>query len=54
VIYRPETELMSHYAEALLSRQFDAYLWFDETNAVTALSAANIKRGAPDTYPFGL
>jgi erythromycin esterase-like protein len=54
VIYRPETELMSHYAEALLSRQFDAYLWFDETNAVTALSAANTKRGAPDTYPFGL
>ncbi|HYS45642.1 MAG TPA: protein-L-isoaspartate(D-aspartate) O-methyltransferase, partial [Rhizomicrobium sp.] len=28
VIYRPETELQSHYVEAALSRQFDAYLWF--------------------------
>jgi erythromycin esterase-like protein len=37
VIYRPETELMSHYAEVELARQFDAYLWFDETQAVTPL-----------------
>ena len=31
VIYRPETELMSHYAEASLPQQFDAFVWFDET-----------------------
>ena len=35
VIYRPETELLSHYFEAQLARQFDAWLWFEETAAVT-------------------
>ena len=53
VIYRPATELRSHYAEASLSRQFDAFLWFDETAAVTPLAPAHIKPGLPDTYPFG-
>ena len=54
VIYRPETELMSHYAEASVSRQFDAFVWFDETSAVTPLGAEHAKPGVPDTYPFGL
>ena len=31
VIYRPETERWSHYSEAILPKQFDAYVWFDET-----------------------
>ena len=31
VIYRPETELLSHYFQAELSRQFDAWIWFEET-----------------------
>ena len=31
VIYRPESELASHYFEAVLPRQFDEYIWFDET-----------------------
>ncbi|MGE0009157.1 MAG: protein-L-isoaspartate(D-aspartate) O-methyltransferase [Parvibaculaceae bacterium] len=54
VIYRPETEFSSHYAEASLSRQFDAYVWFDETTAVTPEPAPERSAGAPDTYPFGL
>ena len=54
VIYRPETELQSHYAEASLSQQFDAFLWFDETTAVTPLGDQHARPGAPDTYPFGL
>ena len=33
VIYRPETELRSHYVEASLPRQFDAYVWLDQTTA---------------------
>ena len=32
VIYRPESELASHYFEAVLPRQFDEYLWFDQTS----------------------
>jgi protein-L-isoaspartate(D-aspartate) O-methyltransferase len=54
VIYRPDTELMSHYAEASLSQQFDAMLWFDETRAVTPLTREHGEEGVPDTYPFGL
>jgi protein-L-isoaspartate(D-aspartate) O-methyltransferase len=54
VIYRPETELMSHYADASLPQQFDAYLWLDETRAVTPLGREHATPGPPDTYPFGL
>jgi protein-L-isoaspartate(D-aspartate) O-methyltransferase len=55
VIYRPDTELLSHYASASLPQQFDAFVWFDETKAVTPLAPGNVKAGAvPDTYPFGL
>ncbi|MBC6981419.1 erythromycin esterase family protein [Caulobacter sp. 17J80-11] len=55
VIYRPQTELASHYALADLPRQFDAFVWFDETEAVTPLSYEHAPRGpVPDTYPFGV
>jgi protein-L-isoaspartate(D-aspartate) O-methyltransferase len=56
VIYRPETERWSHYAEAELPNQFDAWVWFDETEAVTPLAANEEEkaRGTEDTYPFGL
>ena len=53
VIYRPETELASHYFQANLPQQFDEYVWLDETHAVTPLDTAEIK-GLPDTYPFGV
>ena len=53
VIYRPETELQSHYFYASLPNQFDEYIWFDETRAVEPLSKETMK-GMPDTYPFGL
>ena len=53
VIYRPETELQSHYFEAVLPRQFDEYVWFDQTCAVTPLDSSELK-GVPDTYPFGI
>lgn len=54
VIYRPETELQSHYAQASLPAQFDAWVWFDATEAVTPLADAGGREGVPDTYPFGL
>lgn len=53
VIYSPQTELTSHYFHADLSRQFDEYVWFDQTNPVTPLTETE-ELGAPDTYPFGL
>jgi erythromycin esterase-like protein len=55
VVYRPETELYSHYFEAVLSEQFDAFVWFEETKAVTPLDAGHRRpEDAPETYPFGL
>ncbi|TIT94829.1 MAG: erythromycin esterase family protein, partial [Mesorhizobium sp.] len=54
VIYRPETELHSHYADASLARQFDAFVWFDETTAVAPLGPEHAVRGVPETYPFGV
>ena len=53
VVYRPETELLSHYFEAILADQFDAYVWFETTKAVTPLGHEK-PHGAPETYPFGL
>lgn len=54
VIYRPETELQSHYFQASLPRQFDTYIWFDETRAVAASQGVPVAPGVPDTYPFGV
>jgi erythromycin esterase-like protein len=56
VIYRPETERISHYFEAHLPQQFDAVVHFDETRAVEPLDrTAGWDPGEPpDTYPSGL
>jgi protein-L-isoaspartate(D-aspartate) O-methyltransferase len=54
VIYRPETERWSHYAQAVLPNQFDAWVWFDETRAVTPLDGPEQPGGEGEMYPFGL
>ncbi|HEV2131500.1 MAG TPA: erythromycin esterase family protein [Longimicrobiaceae bacterium] len=56
VIYRPETERLSHYFNASLSEQFDAVIHFDETRAVEPLErTAGWETGeAPETYPFAV
>jgi erythromycin esterase-like protein len=57
VIYRPETERWSHYSQAILPRQFDAWVWFDETRAVTPLPGEQRpgeRVHEDETYPFGL
>lgn len=57
VIYRPETERWSHYSEAVLPRQFDGWVWFDETHAVTPLpgeTRPGERHREDETYPFGL
>jgi erythromycin esterase-like protein len=58
VIYRPETERWSHYSHAILPKQFDAWVWFDETEAVIPLPGeqrpGEAVTGKEETYPFGL
>jgi erythromycin esterase-like protein len=54
VIYRPETERLSHYFHARLPEQFDAIIHIDETHAVQPLDQTSIWDAGelPETYPF--
>lgn len=56
VIYRPETERVSHYFTAVLSEQFDGIIHFDETRAVESIEVASAlsEIDAPETFPEGL
>lgn len=59
VIYRPESERVSHYFYAHLPTQFDAVLHFDETRGVeplerTARWKAEKTEDPPETFPSGL
>jgi erythromycin esterase-like protein len=56
VIYRPESERVSHYFEARLPRQFDAVIHFDETRAVEPLDLTSgwDMGEPPETFPTGL
>ncbi len=57
VIYRPDTERISHYFHAELPKQFDFMLHFDETRAVEPLEPSEQwHRGeeTPETYPYAV
>ncbi|MDP9231651.1 MAG: erythromycin esterase family protein [Actinomycetota bacterium] len=56
VVYRPETERVSHYFETDLPRQFDALVHIDRTSAVVPLErSTGWDRGElPDTYPYAV
>ena len=55
VIYRPDTERVSHYFMARLPDQFDAVLHVDETNALRPLERwSRDEVDLPETYPTAL
>ncbi len=56
VIYRPETERLSHYFTARLPTQFDAVIHIDETRAVEPLErTVEWEEGElPETFPFAV
>jgi erythromycin esterase-like protein/predicted phosphoribosyltransferase len=56
VVYRPETERISHYFNARLADQFDAVIHLDETHALEPLQrTSQWERGElPETYPWGV
>ena len=56
VIYRPETERLSHYFHARIAQQFDAIIHSDETRALEPLERTSIwdKGELPETYPFNV
>ena len=56
VIYRPDTERVSHYFLADMPQQFDAVFHFDETRAVEPLEKPQRWHDVepPETYPSGI
>ncbi len=56
VIYRPESELASHYFPARIGAQFDAIFHLDETSAVEPMDITEHweRDEAPVTFPFGV
>ena len=55
VIYRPDTERVSHYFRARLPEQFDAVLHIDETHALEPLEPWSLDEAdLPETYPSAL
>jgi erythromycin esterase-like protein len=55
VIYRPETERVSHYFRARLPEQFDAVMHIDETHALEPLETWAVDEAdLPETYPTAL
>jgi hypothetical protein len=56
VVYRPETERISHYFQGRLADQFDAVIHLDETHALEPLEPTSEwdTGELPETYPFGV
>jgi erythromycin esterase-like protein len=56
VIYRPETERLSHYFQCRMPEQLDAVVHIDRTKALIPFERTSAwERGdAPDTYPFAV
>ena len=56
VIYRPQTERISHYFDARLADQFDAVIHIDESSAVEPLERTSEWEAGelPETYPWAV
>ena len=54
VIYRPQSERLSHYFHARLPKQFDAIIHIDETRAVEPLERTSVwdEGELQETFPF--
>ena len=55
VVYRPDSERLSHYFTTTLSQQFDAVIHFDESSALQPLEPwSRDEVDLPETYPTGI
>jgi len=52
--YRPDAEFPPHTPGNQGRRQADAWVWVDETTAVTPLGPEPHDGAVPETWPFGL
>lgn len=56
VIYKRDNELRAHYAPSMLAKEFDGYVWFDESKAVRAFEKYQPPTALEleETWPFGM
>ncbi len=54
VIYKPQTELLSHYFQAVLPSQFDEYIWINKTKAISPITTGKTTPKLIELHPFSL
>jgi erythromycin esterase-like protein len=54
VVYDPRQESRGNYVPTRLSGRYDAFGWFDQTQAVHPLHVPRVEAGEPETYPAGV
>jgi erythromycin esterase-like protein len=54
VVYHPEREQWGNYVPTVLGDRYDAFLWFDASEAVHPLHARQGIVAEPETYPSGV
>jgi erythromycin esterase len=54
VVYHPEAEQAGNWVPTVLGDRYDAFCWFDATEAVRPLDVAHIDVHEPETYPSGV
>lgn len=53
VVYDPEHERRGNYVPTKLSQRYDAFIFIDETHALTPLHVGFDPRKFPESYPYG-
>jgi erythromycin esterase len=53
VVYRAQAERWGNYVPTVLGRRYDAFLWFDESRALSPLAGTHAVRAELETYPSG-
>lgn len=53
VVYHPESERWGNYVQTVLARRYDAFCWFDRTEALSPLHGTHTEAGEMETWPHG-
>lgn len=53
VVYHPEQERFGNYVPTSLANRYDAFIFIDETTALTALDQGFERKDIPETWPAG-
>jgi len=54
VVYHPERVQYGNYFPSIIPDRYDAFIFFDRSDALNIIPAGAEKKKLPETYPFGL